>query len=847
MHADGRRLNFRAATSGVPWANPVCPWLGVALQRKARANETLAHGTRIGCFCNAPLSSTRGAATLVLVFLAAIASCSATADDLITAAEVQWQIESLGLDDDAAARVQHAAERANVEAADLAAVRSEWVEWHRSLSHANYSRRLSLIPNGIGVYYFEYQNTAIAHEAINSRMLDDYFDTVVEIAASPAEAEVLRNAHTVAHFSDANNIRQEKLRDLVANVMPEDADQRAPIEAALAQHEKNLAAIYREWKEAERADVRDRVAAWAKRDFEAYLNASMRSYMLRTDARDEIRRAGTQILAMLSGEARTMLNRDFRRMLYPPTLSNLMDEFNKAMARADLPDGARAALLNRRERFYEEYDRILEERMEIHEGFYDREVVRLMMEAGARNSFYGEPVPPEAGAASQERMERMQEWAKQDRVFSTDVVAILREHGAIDPNERLAVMSAPLAADVPAETDPTWRFYYGEPVISRPDLERLLDGCAAISDERTLARAMYDEYRTHCHDKAIELGVTVTVLDEKREEFKRENPDAPHLSDWNLVSNEYGRLDSKWAVALTDFDLALWRDISLLFDDSRRSIVDRAIFDAQWERLNQKLRSGNMGGNERHLLAVVDEAFADSDVPAECQPILSQYRDEVLVVTPDVRRRLETLEVAMSEARERRQAEGGAPDEGPSREYEEWVALFQKPGEVNAKYRDLLLAAANEEDRNILQRAFDKEVHPELFVTSPIDLLARELEEIEAGGRGGVDRDRFDAARSILDTARAQYDRNTRAMMAAKAEWSGPNAEAKWTRWQEDHPPPDPARPHLDREGPMDHLWDQRRDIAKSACAQAARLFPPQERSTLPAGLQLLLMWPEER
>lgn len=809
MHADGRRGVLRAAT----------------VRERFRTLRSRAMRTVFGLLL----------ATLTL---------GTSAQDLITAAEVQWHIEALELPDADAAQVEELAGRANAEAAALETVRSELGAWLNTLSGGSMGRMVSLIPNGIGVHYLDGQHATIAKEAIKAHLAEQYFEKLAELSGDAAAAEGLHNAHIVAHFGDVNNIRPEKLRDILDNVLKDDDDAARPqIEAALAQHEKNLAAIYQEWKHAELHDVADRAQAWTERNFDAYLEASLRYYMGRIHAREEVGRAGNQILTSLAGEARAKFARDLRRMLYPPTLSNLMDGFDKAMGRIDLPEAARQALVDRRDRFFADHDARIDAIMGEQDSHYNRERVRRVAEASARNAFYGERFPPEFVVSPEEHNARTRDRMKLDLAFREDVQAILREHGAIDPNERLQVMSLPLAADVPAQTDPTWRFYHSNPVFSRPDLERMLDACRAADDQRTLARAIYDDYRREVHEKAVELGVTVAELDQKREQFKRENPDAAQGADWSAYINDYGRLDAAWSAALTEFDVALLEDMRGLFEESQQAALERAVFGVHWERLNQFLRSGNMGGEERHLLIVVEEAFADGEVARECGPILLHYRDEMMATILEVRGRLEALEMESREARERRQSEGGEPDEGPSREYEEWVALFQKPGELNRRYRDLLLVAANEHDRDVLQRAFDKEVHPELFVASPIDLLARELEELEAGEGGGVDPDRLAIAATILDNARAQYDRNTQSLMAAKKEWSGEGAQDKWQRWQEDHPPPDPTRPQLDRVGPMDHLWDQRLDISKNACAGVARLFPAPEQAELPAGVRLLLMW----
>jgi hypothetical protein len=845
MKTEKHGCSFKAATVRVPWANPVCPSSGAALPTKARASEALAHGTRIGL----PLAIRClriGVVILVFAIFASIAARYAFADDLITASEVQWHIESLGVDDDDdAARVEQAAERANAEAAELAAVVQELGAWRRSLRGPGGMRMLSLLPNGLEPYLLDWFVWQRAEHEIASSLVDGYFDDLEGFSDEASIVETLRNAHTVAHFSDANNIRQEKLRALVADVLPGEEAERAALEAALAQHEKNLAAIYREWKKAELMDVPDRVAAWVERDFEMYLKASLRLHDARHAADAELQRGGEQMLALMSGEGKTTFNRDFRRMRYGPTFINFMDDYDKAMARTDLPETARAALIARRERFFEDHDRALDERQPYYDRWRDPERVRASIEAGVRFSFFGEPLPAEVTSEGQDQQAIIMKWAQEDRAFQTDIQAILREHGAIAPEEKLQVTSAPYAADVPDRTDPTWRFYYSNPVFGRPDLERMLDACEATDDQRTLARAIYDDYRRQAREKAVELGRTVTELDAKREEFKRENPDAEQGADYRIVGNEYGRLDAEWSSALVDFDVGLWSDIGVLFDPSQRLRFERAVFDAHWERLNQKLRSGNMGGHERHLLFIVEEALQERPMPAECAPILNEYRDEVVAMAIDVRRRLKFLEIRNSEARDERQARNPDDNSGPGPEYEAWVALFQKPAAVNAQYRELLIAAAIESDRALLQRAFDKEVHPELFVASPIDLLVRELEEMEAGAAKEIDQDRFETARSILDNARGQYERNTMALMAAKKEWSGEGSQEKWQRWREDHPPPDPARPHLDRVGPMDHLWDQRLAVAKNACAQVARLFPPQERTELPAGIQLLLMWPD--
>ncbi len=775
----------------------------------------------------------------------------ATADDLITADEVMWHIETLGLGGESAAQVEALAERANAEASDLDAVRSEWHAWHRSLS-GGMRRMVSLIPNGIGVYYFEYQNAVIADDVITSQLIDEYFGGLADLAGDPRGAEALRNAHIVAHFGDANNIRQEKLRDNVTAVLAEvEEDARPQIDAALAQHEKNLASIYREWRQAELTELFVRADAWADRDFEAYVDASLAPYIARTRARDEFRRAGNQILALLHGEARAKFHRDLRRMLYPPTLWKMMDDFTKATGRADLPDAARRALLDRGERFFDDHDRTIEERMAFHDHFYDPAVQRASIVASARNAFYGEPIPAELTISSHEQQARLSQWLEMEHAFTNDVQGILRDHGVgpADPNERMPWMSAPLAADIPSQDHPTWRLYSTTPVIGRVELEQVLDVMSASDDVRTLARAIYDDYRAEERKKAAGLGGLVEELNRKREEVERENPDSGNRDGWNAYLADYAEVDGVWSQYLAGLHQELWADIgALTATGGEAHRYEAALFDLRWERTARTLRGGNhwREGTFRHLWSVVGDAFMEDGMPQEVDRTLEPYRAELTAAMDAVERDYQAFGYEIQSARRR-----FADDE--ERQLREVVAIMDQinvltnaPLEINARYGDLLLAAVNDVDREILQRAFDKEVHPELFVTSPIDLLARELEKCGSIAVGLVDPDRFATATMILDNARVQYDRNTQALMAAKKEWSGPDAEEKWERWREDHPPPDPAMPGVGAEGPMDHLWDTRLEIAKNACAQVGRQFQAQEESELPASVQLLIRWARE-
>jgi len=842
MHADGRRLNVRAATSRVPWANPVCPWLGVALQRNARASEALAHGTRTGA--------------LTLFVAIALGACGAVCEaqfvtaprqiepahrgDLITEKDVAWHVEALGLDEAAARQVETLAEKVNAETARAVEAGLELVRWCETLDPT--SRALLYPGASRSRFWFESHDAEFAAKAAVNGAEYQYFQSLYPLVPDQhATVEELYFTHICARLQDSSTRRPAQLREILERMLPDKANWPDGLREALAAHERERAAIALELQQLQASNPHTRREAWLADDIERFIAAQAAYVNAQYEERDITKEAAARIAMLLPEPQRGEFVRQFRRFHYRSVYPRAVDAIERALARPDVPDHLRRSLEALKRRAEMEFDPLLDEKIEAFERTFSLEWSLSHWEKNDRLRWRGEAEdtigPPlweeyqEAGRTLNESAQRVQsEFAEYESQFPPPPV---------DPEARIDLYGG-YVADVPPHTDVTWRFYYLDPVFGRPDLERMLDACEATDDQRTLARAIYDDYRRQAHEKAVEFGRAVTELNRRQEEFKRENPDSGQGVPDDLTY-EYSRLDSQWSNILTDLDLALWNDVRALLDSSQQNGFKRAVLDAHWEKSSQHMK-WHRDRDKRHLVAVVEEAFADSFVPPECRPILAEYHEEAVATSVQVRRTLMAALIASGESVKRREARGNHDEQEPTREQQEMMSLYERSRSLNARYRGLLLAAASDSDRDILQRAFDRETYPDLFMTSPIDLLARELDE---AGAGRIESDRLAAAEVILDGARAQLERNTQALIAARAQWSGPESEPRWARWRENHPPPGPEERGVHQEGPMDQLWDQRLTIAKNACAQVARLFPVQDRSTLPPAIELIFHWSE--
>jgi hypothetical protein len=772
--------------------------------------------------------------------------------NLITDEDVAWDVEVLGLDEAQAREVEALAERI-AETAPAVETGLELVRWCETLDPTSY---MTHYPGASrSRFWFESHDAEFAAKTAVNGAEYKYFQSLYPLAPDHhATIEELYFAHICARMEDNAVRRPAQLRPIIERIFPDRNTWPEGLRQALAAHERERATIALELQQVQASYPHIRREAWLSDDLDSFIAAQAAYVHAQHDERAITKAAAARMANLLPEPQRGEFMRQFKRFHYRSDYPRQIEAIERALARPDLPDHLRRSLEALKLRAESDFDPFLDDAIEAFERTFALEWSLELWEKNDRLRWRGEqedtsgpPFWEEYGEAKRplnEIAQRVQgEFAQYEAQFPPP---------PIDPLSRDARTGAYLA-DIPPTTEPAWRFYYVTPVIARPEVEHVLEQTGATADQRTLALAMYEEYRAAAQARAVELGRTVTELNAKREELERDTPDLQWSDERNELNLRYNELDARWARDLTALNEHLWSDTHQFFaEGAERRRFERAIFDLRWDRAQRSLRTFQAypPPAERHLLVIVEEAFAPAAIPAELVEVVSAYEADADQLMAGVERDAQQLNLELGRANRKARQDDPLREEQEHRDVQAATArrdaLIRGPSELNARYRDLLLAAASDDDRAILLRAFDRENHPDLFLPSPIDLLARELEKIEMGEGGAIDRDRFDAARTVLDNARAQYERNTLALVRALKEWSGPESEARWARWREDHPPPDPADRGAHQEGPMDDLWDQRLDIAKNACATVARLFSPQKMEAVPAPMRILFHWAEE-